>query len=238
MRLTYFLRSWEQSQLQEFIAIVTNLMENISFSPKSDDLWSVDGALIKSFHSLSIQHSGDIRSTPSHLGRRARMAMSKARRYVSNPRLIGPDASFRIRLGKKSPDYIRVSKALVEAAGEGNLPKMNELLVRGADVNGAFTLRAQSAACSPLAAAVCSGSMEAIRFLLEQEAEVDGPRSSDNITVAPPIYLAASSGFAEIVRFLLDNGAQVNKRARNNEGHAACAAARNGHTDILSTFLT
>jgi ankyrin repeat protein len=156
---------------------------------------------------------------------------------VSSRLPIGPDASLRIRLGKKSANDVRLGIALVEAAAMGDLSKMKELIRRGASLNSAYALSQDTAACTPLMAAVCGGSKDAVEFLLENGAIADGLYTQDMLTVTTPLCLAAGRGDIELVRCLLDYGADINKRAQNNTGHAACHAARNGHTNILSLLI-
>jgi ankyrin repeat protein len=203
-----------------------------------DDSWSVDGAFQKSIQSLSIRFSGlDIRSTPEYMGQHIRTAMHRVRRLVGNRVPFGPDASFKISLGKKSAKDVRLARALALAAADGNIQEMNASILQGADINGhyKFPEHEGSVHCTPLMAAVCSGNKSAVEFLLENEAAVDG--SHDSLTIAPPLCLAAEGGDIELVKCLLLHNAKVNKEAKRDGGHAACFAARNGHTETLSLLI-
>ena len=235
MRLPYCFQHWEQSQLQDYSAVVNDVIDYVS---SRTDCWSVDGAVRKSIQSVSILFSGlDIRSTPECMEHHVRTAMHRVRRTVSNRLPIGPDASLRIRLGKKSANDVRLGKALVEAAGMDDLSKVKELIRRGAPVNSAYALSDDMAACTPLMAAVCGGSKDTVEYLLENGSIADGLSTQDKSTVTTPLCLAAARGDIEIVRCLLDYRADINKEAQDNAGNAACHAARNGHTDILSLLL-
>ena len=235
MRLSYCFQNWEQSQLQDYSAVVNSVIEYVS---SRTDCWSVDGALRKSIQSVSDLFSGlDIRSTPECMEYHIRTAMHRVRRSVSNRLPIGPDASLRIRLGKKSANDVRLGMALVGAAATGDLPKMKELIRRGAPIDSAYVLSKGTAACTPLMAAVCGGSKDAIEYLLENGALADGLPTQDNSTLTTPLCLAAARDDLEIVRCLLDYGADVNKTAQNNAGNPACFAARIGHTQTLSLLI-
>ena len=235
IELIYCVQNWEQSQLRDFITVVSEVVDHVSSAPGPDDAWSIDGALRKSMQSLSLRFSGmDIRSTPEYMEQHVRKAYARVRRSVSNR---VPEASLKIRLERKSANDVRLGIALVEAAAEGNVMKMAQLIHQGAPVNDPHILRAESAACTPLTAAVCTRNKDAVEFLLKNKAAVDGISSHDSVTVATPLCLAAGNGDLDIVRCLLAHDVNVNKRAQKDGGNPACYAARNGHTQVLSELI-
>ena len=234
MRLSC-LQHWEQCQLQGYSAIVADVIAYVS---SREDSWSIDAAFAKSVQSLSILFSGlDIRSTPEFFEQHVRTVMHRVRRRVSNKVPFGPDASLKIKVGKKSANDVRLGKALMEAAATGDMNGMKGFISRGAPINNDYIVGDEIANCTPLIAAICGGHLEAVDLLLERGAVADGLSGREDSNVATPLCWAATLGFIDIVRSLLSHGANVNKLSMQGGGHAACHAARNGHTNILSLLL-
>ena len=88
---------------------------------------------------------------------------------------------------------------------------------------------------APIHDAVLAGKIDAVRSLLQANANlVDSPdvERSGNL----PLMLAASSGKTEIVQFLLDQGATVDARRPDNATALMCAAEQ-GHADIAKLLI-
>jgi len=64
-----------------------------------------------------------------------------------------------------------------------------------------------------------SGDVEAVKYLLEQEADVNLPNAEKNT----PLHVAAFFGQVEVVKILVENGASVN--ARNDLGETPLDSA-------------
>ena len=152
-----------------------------------------------------------------------------------------------------------LGRGLVEAAQDGDLEGVAELLDAGADVNalvrgdgtalliaarrgdrrmvemllqrGAADIAAPGDG-SALIQAARQGFSDIVRMLIEGGADVDLPVAGDG----SPLIMAARGGHAEIVRMLLDRGADVNLGVQG-DGNPLIMAARGGHVDILRMLL-
>jgi ankyrin repeat protein len=91
-------------------------------------------------------------------------------------------------------------KALVVAAGKGDLVEMRRLIDRGANVN---TVALDD--WTPLTRAADRGGVEAVRLLIASGGDVNKP-SGD----LSPLFFAADGGHLAVVRLLLENGARLN----------------------------
>lgn len=89
---------------------------------------------------------------------------------------------------------------LVWSASEGNLPKVKSLVEGGIGVN----TKAFDDGQTPLIAAVRSGRLKVIEFLLDSGADINL-----NDAGGTPLYWAAFSGQVDIYRFLLARGAKL-----------------------------
>ena len=92
--------------------------------------------------------------------------------------------------------------SLFDASGEGNLPRVKELLDRGADADKART----DNGATPCLIAAEKGHAKVVRILLDAGCTVD---QADNRGMTP-LYVAAQEGHHEIVSMLLGAGADVN----------------------------
>lgn len=114
--------------------------------------------------------------------------------------------------------------ALLEAARNGDLTQVRDLLGRGANVD----LRdAHDNTALHLAAGF--GHTKLAALLIEHGADIDARGRIGNT----PLYLAAQEGHAAIVRLLIDSGADA--QARNHyRGTALKMATEWGHRDVLN----
>lgn len=102
----------------------------------------------------------------------------------------------------------QLDAALYEAAGEGDLDRMNALIGQGADVDAAFLGDG-----SPLIAAARSGDLPAVRVLLDHGANPNLAVPGDgNALIA-----AAQRDEAAVVALLLDRGAAIDQVVPGDE---------------------
>jgi ankyrin repeat protein len=90
-------------------------------------------------------------------------------------------------------------KALIEAAGDGNVHEMSLLIDRGANVNGVAL-----DGWTPLTQAAAAGQLDAVRVLLAHGADIN--RAGNTVT---PLHYAIFKGNLEVARFLVQNGARL-----------------------------
>jgi beta-lactamase regulating signal transducer with metallopeptidase domain/ankyrin repeat protein len=127
--------------------------------------------------------------------------------------------------GRASTRAINV--AIVEAAEQGDIDEVTELLDDGADVNAVVPGDG-----TPLLVAAREGHRTLVRLLLDRGADADiGVEGDGNALI-----MAAREGFRDIVTMLLDRGADVNA-AVPGDGNALIMAAREGHRDIVTMLL-
>jgi uncharacterized protein len=109
--------------------------------------------------------------------------------------------------------------ALMIACFKGNLPAVEALLEKGAQVN--------RPGWAPLHYAAFSGNVDIVRLLLDKSAYIDA--ESPNKTT--PLMMAAMAGKIHAVKLLLDEGADLT--LRNEAGmNAVDFAVRHEHPDI------
>jgi len=122
-------------------------------------------------------------------GPRARVPRtSKAPRATAAPRAAVPDD---------------LNSKLVDAAGKGDTKAVNELIAKGADVNGR---EATSSRSTPLIAAACNAKVEVARILVEHGAKVNSTNSENTSALNYASYI----GNAELVLLLVEHGADIN----------------------------
>jgi beta-lactamase regulating signal transducer with metallopeptidase domain len=102
----------------------------------------------------------------------------------------------------------RLDRALVEAAAEGDINDVRELLDKGGNVNAAV-----AGDGSPLIVAARGGHLALVRLLLERGADVNQVVRGDGTA----LIMAAREGHLEVVRLLLDQGADINLVAEDDE---------------------
>lgn len=120
-----------------------------------------------------------------------------------------------------------LNKALLEAAGKGDVEAIGRLLEQGADV------QAQSEnGSSPLHMAVWEGHADAVRRLLAAGADVKAKAGNGST----PLHWAAQRGNAEVASLLLAAGADVS--ATDLWGWCPLhAASEKGHADVVRLLL-
>jgi ankyrin repeat protein len=137
--------------------------------------------------------------------------------------------------------------ALRNAARNGQLERVKQLLAAGADVNAAdwVQMSMQQLGETPLIAAADAGRSGVVQLLLEAGASIDLADYSGST----PLHSAARGGHLQVVQLLLDSGANVNGAPLidgitrpNLEGHTPvlgplCAAAACGHREVVQLLL-
>ncbi|MDA1191966.1 MAG: ankyrin repeat domain-containing protein [Candidatus Poribacteria bacterium] len=125
----------------------------------------------------------------------------------------------------KAPD---AAKAIIRAAGAGDLDAVRELIASQIDLLNARN----SDGSTPLHMAVWKGNTEVVRFLLEAGADVNAHNENTHWGTTP-LHAAAHANRKAIAEMLLDHGAEINARNLNNgtplgetRAHNATSAAK------------
>lgn len=97
-----------------------------------------------------------------------------------------------------------VGQALIQAVSDGDLQRVQNLLVKGANVDS----RNQSGGYTPLYLAACEGNPEIVKLLIAKGADVNA-KGQDGDT---PLMGASARGHQEVAELLLAKGADVNAK--------------------------
>ncbi len=108
-----------------------------------------------------------------------------------------------------------LDRALYEAAKDGDLDEVNQIILAGANVNGIV-----EGDGSPLIGAAQSGVLAVARRLLDAGADPSLPVEGDG----SPLIHAAARGHLDIVTLLLQRGADVNQIVPGDENALMCAS--------------
>jgi ankyrin repeat protein len=119
------------------------------------------------------------------------------------------------------------TEALLQAADDGDVAKVRELLAAGVPVDGYVRYR-----LTPLRGAVALGHLEVAQVLLEAGADLH-TRDDDGGTL---LHAAAWSGNGAVVRFLLQRGLDVNAATKSGRT-PLMAAAEEGHLEAARALL-
>jgi ankyrin repeat protein len=122
---------------------------------------------------------------------------------------------------------IHLNNQLLDAAANGELHEMRDLLDRGADVNARNLFES-----TPLILCSSQHDPEFLRLLIDRGADIDA-KNRDGVDA---LIRAASSGRLESVRLLLDRGADLSCRNHRKEPVLTVAAAQ-GHADVVRLLL-
>ncbi|WP_254019422.1 ankyrin repeat domain-containing protein [Mesorhizobium escarrei] len=147
--------------------------------------------------------------------------------------------------------------ALFEAAGHGDLPKVQELLEQDSDTDRPIANYSALAAAarggharvvelllksgadieggngvSPLAAAAWNGQDEIVRLLIERGADIEGDTGGPGTA----LFQASDEGHLSTVRLLLDLGAAVDAKTEKRATPLLIATA-NGHLEVVVQLI-
>jgi ankyrin repeat protein len=169
-------------------------------------------------------------ATPTESTKPAEVSQALAE-LIAPGTVVAPQLPQRLAFG--GPGQVRrgasaaLNNALFEAAEDGDVSQIDDLLRSGADVNA--VIRGDG---TPLIAAARKGHFEAVRYLLDRGAGPNLPAPGDG----NPSIVAAANGHFDVVRLLLDRGADPNA-AVIGDGNPLIAAANRGHADIVTLLL-
>lgn len=128
-----------------------------------------------------------------------------------------------VKPDEKGPRYAPTSLGI--AASRGDLPMMELLLDRGADIG------AKSNSGTPLHAASSHGHLKAVQLLLDRGADINAGGDAFRGGGWTPLHEAAYAGHTEVVQFLVQRGALAGETNGNGETPAALAKLA-GHTTL------
>ena len=169
--------------------------------------------------------------------------------------------TFALAITLATANFAFAQSEVADASMRGELASVEELLLRGADVNGA-----QADGATALHWATYHGDVELVELLLEAGARPSATNrngsspmwlaaergdtevlraliagGADPNELLPlgrrPLMIAARSGVAEAVEVLLENGADPNARESERGTTAIMQAADQGHADIISLLV-
>ena len=120
-----------------------------------------------------------------------------------------------------------LDRALYEAAENGDLEDVDQLLQAGANVNAAI-----DGDGSPLIAAARENRLAVVRRLLDRGADPNMPVEGDG----SPLIAAAGEGAAAVVALLLARGAQIDLMVPGDE-NALIQASGNGHLEVVTLLI-
>jgi beta-lactamase regulating signal transducer with metallopeptidase domain len=121
-----------------------------------------------------------------------------------------------------------LGEALIEAADDGDIQGLEELLAAGVDVNTKVYGDG-----SALIAASRKGEIAAVKFLLERGAAVNMGVKGDG----SPLIMAAAEGHVDVVTLLLQQDADIDLVVDGDE-NALIQAAAKGHLDVVKLLVS
>lgn len=121
-----------------------------------------------------------------------------------------------------------LNRALLEAAEDGKLKDVEELLAEGADINGIV-----EGDGTALIVAARAGNKPVVQFLIQQGADPNVAARGDGNA----LIMAAQEGHTEIVNLLINSGARVNEIVEGDE-NALIKASGSGQVDVVQLLLS
>lgn len=116
---------------------------------------------------------------------------------------------------------------LINAAYDGDLVRVKELIEAGADVESIGNNNVTA-----LHMAAQQGHVDIVKYLLERKADVKARAVFDTT----PLHLSATKGHCEVCRILIANGADVNARG-NGDTTPLHEAAWAGHLEVVQLLV-
>jgi len=120
-----------------------------------------------------------------------------------------------------------IDRALLEAAEEGDVEGIDDLVRRGGNVNAAI-----DGDGSPLIVAAREGHLDAVRFLLDRGADPNLAVPGDGNA----LIMAAGEAHLDVVSVLLDRGANIDQIVPGDE-NALIRASGRGHLDVVKLLV-
>jgi ankyrin repeat protein len=122
--------------------------------------------------------------------------------------------------------------ALLEAAAQGKIDQMKVCIDNGVDINyiNPKFLSTQMTACAKAAA---NGQLEALKWLVQQEADWHKATSGGE----NPITFAGKKGHFDIVYYLVEIGEKVNYQERNYGMNAILYASEKGNVEAIRKLM-
>ena len=118
---------------------------------------------------------------------------------------------------------------LHDAARDGNVERVKQLLNQGADIS-----EPDNAGEPPLLIASLAGHADVVVLLLDRGSDIE-IRNKGGLTA---LHAAAYGGHLEVVELLVAKGADVNDEKNFYRMSALHAAAEEGHADVIAFLLT
>ena len=118
---------------------------------------------------------------------------------------------------------------LVKAVAQGDVAKLNALLKAGGDANAR-----DDKGDTLLMKAAEKGTIDLIKLLLENKADIDARSLEDQYTA---LYKAAENGHTEAVNLLLDQHADMTPYTDAGSFSAFTTAILNDHLDVVQAFI-
>ena len=162
--------------------------------------------------------------------------------HAGTPRAQAPDAATfgnRLEMGDIAqlrkwldaglgPNFVgdRIGTGLMIAAWQGDIPMMELLVARGADVN-----RRNAVGERALLHASWRGQVAAVKWLLAHGARIDSEPMQWSA-----LHYAVFAGHADVAKLLLDNGADINARSTNGSS-VLMMAVYEGHENLVRQLL-
>ena len=119
-------------------------------------------------------------------------------------------------------------EAVQEAAENGSIPRLEQLIARGLYINHSF-----DGDGTALLIAAENGRLEAVKWLLQHGADPNVPSPGDG----NPLIAAAERGHADIVKVLLGHGARIDEVVPGDE-NALITASAAGHEAVVRLLIS
>ena len=128
----------------------------------------------------------------------------------------------------KNVEKEKIQETFPLVCGQGNIEHIKMWMNYGLDVNSKGIFGAP-----PIYFSACNRNLTAVKYLLENGAEVNQGTSEDDWSA---IYVSARNGDLQLVSYLVENGAEINKKTR--DGITACyIAAFKGNLSIVRYLI-
>ena len=124
-----------------------------------------------------------------------------------------------------------MNQLLLDAIEDGDLPRVEQALQNGADVND-NTLYVWGLA--PLHLTCCRGHFAIVQYLVNHGANLEATDNSDGMT---PLHYACENGHLDVVRYLLTRGANLEAADIWDRTPLYCVCCE-GHLPVVQYLLT